>query len=94
MGLFDRDGNFIKPQLRDVRSDGIYNGKFQRGFKAGPAREPSVFTMSMVMPNYIYTQTENLTMQTIDLQLLFSDTSEVVEADAPQPVQISLIASS
>ena len=83
----------IAPNLRNIRSDKTYVGKYQRGTRAGPGRSSSVFTMSLIEPNYIYTQTENITMQTIDLQLLFGDTSEIVNAESPQPVQLSLIAS-
>ena len=94
IGIIDEFGNMAPAHKRyerenDYRAIGRANG----GFGNGLTRMSSVFTMSMIEPNYIYTQTENITMQTIDLQLLFGDTSELVKGRSPQPCQISLIAS-
>ena len=47
----------------------------------------------MIQPNFIYTSTENATMQTFDVRLMWGDTSETVESISPNPVQFSIIAS-
>ena len=70
-----------------------YGGEQAAGFGTGPNRHSSVFTVSMIEPNFVYTSTENVTIQTFHLRLLWGDTSEVVEGEAPNPVQFSLVAS-
>ena len=70
-----------------------YGGTQAAGFGTGPNRHSSVFTVSMIEPNFVYTSTENVTIQTFHLRLLWGDTSEVVEGESPNPVQFSLVAS-
>ena len=68
-------------------------GQLQGGFGIGPHRQPSVFTVSLIRPNFIYTSVENATMQTFDVRLMYGDTSETVQGTSGNPVQFSLIAS-
>ena len=63
------------------------------GFGAGLFRQAQVFTSSMITPNWIYTSTADSTIQTFDIQLLWGDTSEQVDASVGNPVQFSIIAS-
>ena len=55
--------------------------------------EAPTFTVSMIDPNWLYTDVPNSTLQTIDIKLLWGDTSENVPDRAANPVQITLIAS-
>lgn len=70
-----------------------YGGEQAAGFGTGPFRHSSVFTVSMIEPNFVYTSTENVTIQTFHLRLLWGDTSEIVEGESPNPVQFTLVAS-
>jgi hypothetical protein len=63
------------------------------GFGQGPFRRSPVFTVSMIEPNWIFTTMENATVQTFDIQLLFGDTSDPIDASAGNPVTFSIIAS-
>ncbi len=65
-----------------------------KSFGIGAYRQSSVFTTSMIEPNWIYTSTENATLQTFDVKLMWGDTSEPVDAVTAQPVQFTVIASS
>ena len=56
--------------------------------------ESPTFTVSMIDPNWIYTNVPNSTLQTIDVQLMWGDTSENVTDIGPYPVQFTVIASS
>ena len=70
---------------------GEYTPSTSLGF--GLVRQPAVFTTTLIEPNWVYTSTENATMQTFDVQLLYGDTSEKVENAAGHPVQFTIIAS-
>ncbi len=63
------------------------------GFGTGPYSKSPVFTVSLIEPNFIFTSTENSTMQTFDIRLMWGDTSEPVEGIAGNPVHFSIIAS-
>ena len=63
------------------------------GFGCGLYRQAQVFTASMITPNWIYTSTSDSTIQTFDIQILWGDTSEEVDASVGNPVQFSIIAS-
>ena len=63
------------------------------GYGTGLYRSPEVFTASMITPNWIYTNTQDSTIQTFDIQLLWGDTSEQVDSTVGNPVQFSIIAS-
>ena len=65
----------------------------QQALGVGLMRQSSVFTTTLIEPNWVYTSTENATMQTFDVQLLYGDTSEKVENVAGHPVQFTIIAS-
>jgi hypothetical protein len=62
-------------------------------FGVGRFRQSSCFTTTLIEPNWLYTSVENATMQTVDVQLMFGDTSETVETQTGQPVQFTIIAS-
>ena len=68
-------------------------GTYNSGFGIGQYRQSSVFTVSLIEPNYVFTSVENATMQTFDVRLMWGDTSEQVDGIAGNPVQFSLIAS-
>jgi len=51
------------------------------------------FTVSMITPQWIFTDVPNSTVQTLDVQLMWGDTSENIYADTAVPTQLSLIAS-
>ena len=83
-----------KPKQRYQRSSqNAYAGSLQGGFGLGPFRASSVFTVSLIEPNYVYTSVENATIQTFDVRLMWGDTSEDVVGVAANPVQFSLVAS-
>jgi hypothetical protein len=63
------------------------------GLGVGKLREPAVFTASMIEPNWVYTSTEDATVQTFDIQLLWGDTCDRVTDVTGHPVQFSIIAS-
>ena len=62
-------------------------------FGVGRLRQSSCFTTTLIEPNWLFTSTENVTMQTVDVQLMFGDTSETVQTIVGQPVQFTIIAS-
>lgn len=62
-------------------------------FGVGRLRQSSCFTTTLIEPNWLFTSTENVTMQTVDVQLMFGDTSETVQTVVGQPVQFTIIAS-
>ena len=64
-----------------------------KSFGCGYTRDSPTFTTSLVQPQFLYTSTENATIQTFDVRLLFGDTSEGVVNTSGHPVQFSLIAS-
>ncbi len=64
-----------------------------KSFGCGYNRDSPTFTTSLVQPQFLYTSTENSTIQTIDVRLLFGDTSQGVVTTSGHPVQFSLIAS-
>ena len=77
------------PHAPAVASPRSKFGPFHRGFSTSPA-----FTVSMITPMWIYTDVPNSTVQTLDVQLMWGDTSEnIVTGFSVQPFQISLIAS-
>jgi len=49
--------------------------------------------VSMIEPNWIWCTVEDSTVQTLDVQLAWGDTSESVANEAGNPVQFSIIAS-
>ena len=87
-GLRDRE-----PMRRVSRADSSHAGQQGAGFGNGRFKESPVFTVSLIEPNFIFTSTENSTMQTFDVRLMWGDTSEEVEGVAGNPVQFSIIAS-
>ena len=81
------------PMQRFHRHDKVQAGNQGSGFGTGPYRRSAVFTVSLIEPNFIFTSTENATMQTFDVRLMWGDTSEEVRGIAGNPVQFSIIAS-
>ena len=59
----------------------------------GRFRDSSVFTVSLIEPSWLYTSMENATVQTLDVRLLWGDTSEPLDAVAGQACQFSIIVS-
>jgi len=55
--------------------------------------EAPTFTISMIDPNWIFTDVPNSTLQTLELKLLWGDTAEPIQDVGPYPVQVTLIAS-
>jgi hypothetical protein len=55
--------------------------------------EAPTFTLSMIDPNWIFTDVPNSTLQTLDMKLLWGDTAKPIYDVSPYPVQITLIAS-
>jgi len=55
--------------------------------------EAPTFTVSMIDPNWIYTDVPNSTLQSLNCLLMWGDTSENVEDTCANPVQFSMIAS-
>jgi len=70
---------------------GDRSGGGSPGFGTGLLRQAPTFTVSMIEPNWLYTSMENTTVQTLDVQLLWGDTSETVDAEQGQPAQFSVI---
>ena len=56
-------------------------------------QESPTFTVSMIDPNWIFTDVPNSTIQSLDIQLLWGDTNTNVTDVVAQPVQFTLIAS-
>ena len=81
------------PMARFHRAEDTQQGLQGAGFGTGPFRRSAVFTVSLIEPNFIFTSTENATMQTFDVRLMWGDTSEEVRGIAGNPVQFSIIAS-
>ena len=69
------------------------NGLGSQSFGNGNFRLSQVFTVSLIEPNWIFCQVENSTVQTLDVQMLWGDTSDAVEAVQGNPTQFSIIAS-
>ena len=73
--------------------------KFPRGggnvkaFGQGDVRASPVFTTAFTDPQFIYTSTENATIQTFDVKVMFGDTSDLIHSVCGHPIQFSLIAS-
>ena len=51
------------------------------------------FTVSMITPTWIYTEVPNSTVQTLDVQLMWGDTSQNVNDSCPIPCQFTMLAS-
>jgi len=77
------------PKMDRLQAEG---GRPSVGFGMGVFRRSGVFTASMIEPNWVFTDTEDSTIQTFDIQLLWGDTSQAVSAVAANPVQFSIIA--
>ena len=75
------------------RSMSEEGGGPDKSFGCGYNRDSPTFTTSLVQPQFLFTSTENATIQTFDVRLLFGDTSEGVVSTSGHPVQFSLIAS-
>ena len=75
------------PYASDIQ--GVQNA----GFGEGPFKRSAVFTVSLIEPNFIFTNMENATLQTFDVRLMWGDTSETVKGIAGNPVQFSIVAS-
>ena len=76
------------------RGDGRNHAQWgQPGLGLGMFRQSSVFTVSLIEPNWLFTSMENATVQTLDVQMLFGDTSEPMDSVAGQPAQFSIIVS-
>ena len=56
-------------------------------------QESPTFTVSMIDPNWIYTDVPNSTVQSISMQLMWGDTNKNVEEVSGYPVQFTMIAS-
>ena len=78
---------------RYLRGSGQRGGASSQGYGTGHRKQSSVFTVSMIEPNWIHCTVEDSTVQTLDVQLAWGDTSEPVNTDAGNPVQFSIIAS-
>ena len=68
-------------------------GENSAGFGTGNFKQSSVFTVSMIEPNWIWCTVEDSTVQTLDVQLAWGDTSETVETESGNPVQFSIVVS-
>ena len=81
------------------RLSGYYGGTtnsmtgVNSGFGCSKTRNNPFFTVSLIEPNFIFTTTENTTMQTFDMRLMWGDTSETVDGLSGYPCQFSIIAS-
>ena len=69
------------------------NGVGGRGYGIGRGRLSQVFTVSLIEPNWIFCKVENSTVQSLDVQLLWGDTSEEVQGSIGNPTQFSIICS-
>ena len=78
----------VQPRAAQREDPRTKFGPDNRGMAVSPC-----FTVSMITPSWIYTDVPNSTVQTLDVQLMWGDTNQNVIADAPQPCQLSLIAS-
>ena len=88
------DRNSIEAGARKrLRSNYPADASKSPAFGVGLWRQSSCFTTTLIEPNWLYTSVENVTMQTVDAQLMFGDTSETVETQTGQPVQFTIIAS-
>ena len=65
----------------------------QFGLSGESMTQAPTFTVSMIDPNWLYTDVPNSTVQTLDVQVMWGDTAENVSDDSPYPVQFTLIAS-
>ena len=94
-GRLTPEGHGIEGARRNPRATEGFQGLTDReaGFKTGLYRQDPVFTASLVEPNWIFTSTENATMQTFDVRLMWGDTSQTVNSISPNPMQFSIVAS-
>ena len=80
--------------LKHLRSSQAQRGGVNSaGFGTGNYKQSSVFTVTMIEPNWIWCTVEDSTVQTLDVQLAWGDTSESVAVVSGNPVQFSIIAS-
>ena len=54
-------------------------------------RKSPVFTVSLIQPNWLYTQMDNATVQSMNIKLLWGDTGTPVNARCGNPTQASFI---
>ena len=64
----------------------------QFGLTGESMTEAPTFTVSMIDPNWIYTDVPNSTVQSIDVVIMWGDTSENVSGSSAYPVQVTLVA--
>ena len=69
-----------------------HKSKNQAFDNGGAVSEAPTFTVSMIDPNWIYTDVPNSTLQTLDVVLMWGDTSENVVGASAYPVQVTLVA--
>jgi hypothetical protein len=55
--------------------------------------ESPCFTISMIDPNWIYTDVPNSTVQSLNILLMWGDTNKNVQETSAYPVQFTMIAS-
>ena len=75
------------------RADRNVNGSGVQGLGIGHRRDAACFCSTMILPNWVFTSTEEATIQTFDIQLLWGDTCDLVTDITGHPVQFSIIAS-
>jgi hypothetical protein len=56
-------------------------------------KESPCFTISMIDPNWIYTDVPNSTVQSLNILLMWGDTNKNVQETSAYPVQFTMIAS-
>jgi hypothetical protein len=65
----------------------------KKQFDIGTYASAPTFTVSMIDPNWIYTDVPNSTVQSISILLMWGDTNKNVEETSAYPVQFTMIAS-
>ena len=79
--------------LKEHRMGNWRGGTNSEAFGVGKYKTSPVFTVSMIEPNWIHTTVSDATVQTLDIQLAWGDTSESVVTQTGNPVQFSIICS-
>ena len=88
--LFDFSNTSKHIMFRNLRTSGNKIPVSART-KSGFRRESGVFTVSMIQPQYVHTQMDDATIQTIDVRLLWGDTATPCFTSTSLPTQASFI---
>ena len=68
-------------------------GRSEKQFGRNTMVQAPTFTVSMIDPNWIYTDVPNNTLQDVTIQIMWGDTNENVTDICANPVQFTMIAS-